>query len=274
MSKSIRLSTASADAAATLDRLLENLPVAGRGRPSVFALDRSGEGWCLEFPDGGTCRAPSVADAFYHLESMVYDELLPQETRCYVIHGASVRHRASGATVLLAGPSRCGKSTLSLALVAGGEFDYLSEEATGLTLEGAVVPYPKPFRARDSAERLVSDLAGWAVLDRIGSGQCYVVPPRSVVVDAPCAGAIQVFVVPQFAPGIEAEFTALSRAEALAQLATCTTNRPGFLAARWGRLVALGREMDSWRLRWSNPEVAALRLAALCAERATTVDGS
>lgn len=188
LSRHVLLETFDEDAKQSLAPLLAPLPDGDVDRADPFRLDRTAGGWLLTCPGGRQWQELALADAFYALESHIYDSLLPEETRCFIIHAAALLHRSTGTVLLLVGPSRCGKTTLSLALAATGHFRYLSEEAVGLTLEATLLPYPKPFRVRDGAERMVHGREGWFVGDRTRSGSRYVVPPPHLIRREPCPG--------------------------------------------------------------------------------------
>ena len=257
MSRRIRVRTSDPRAAQILDILLSNLPDTSSLDPLDFSLEGPGPNWQVRLPDGSCQSSASLLDAFYAVESFVYDYILPGEQSCLVVHGAALLHRRSGSVLLLAGPSHCGKSTLSLTLLSTGGFRYLSEEAVGIALNGRILSYPKPFRIRHGGERILAGQRGWKVPGATQSGIRYVVPPSHLIGSASCAGRLRCAIFPEFVAGSRCSSTPMTRADSIAWLATCSTNRPGFLAAHLGRLPDLWGETEAWRLRWSDPLEAA-----------------
>jgi ABC-type hemin transport system ATPase subunit len=63
--------------------------------------------------------------------------------RLLMFHAAALCNPATGATVLLVGPSGIGKTTLARTL--GTSMGYLSDETAGVTSDGFVVSFPKPL---------------------------------------------------------------------------------------------------------------------------------
>jgi hypothetical protein len=77
--------------------------------------------------DGDSHFCQSWFEAFYRIDSLIYGVLFPQDQDHFIFHSAAVRHRSSGRIIWLMGPSMRGKSNLSVGMVQGGAFDYLSE---------------------------------------------------------------------------------------------------------------------------------------------------
>ena len=257
LSKAVRIRAVRPDAARILDQLLSTLPETDAETASEFLLESSAAGWILQRPDRFRQSVGSPFDAFDVIESFVYDRLLPDTRDCLVLHSAALLPLGTDSVVLLAGPSHCGKSTLSLALVASGGFAYLSEEAVGVDLDGHAIPYPKPFRIRFGAERLVAGKPGWRIAGSSRKGIQYVVPPRNLLAPQDSRPRIRYAIFPEFVPGIRCSSRRMSRAEGIAWLANCSTNHPDFLASHLSRLSELWQEASAWRLWWSQPEEAA-----------------
>ena len=253
LSKGVRIRTSHPPVARVLDQLLATLPGSVSEPTLEFTLETVNEGCVVGFPDGSEQVGDTVWDAFYALESFVYDRILPEEQDCLVVHGAAVFPLDSSGVLLIAGPSHCGKSTLSLALVSAGDFRYMSEEAFGIRLNGSIVAYPKPFRIRFGGECLVADRPEWIVAGRTGTGIRYVLPPSEVVSSRAEHSRIRWLLFPKFVADSRCEAERMAKAEAVAWLANCSTNRPEFLASQLRRLPEWLEEAEAWRLQWSDP---------------------
>lgn len=256
MNRSVRLNSDHPETAAALNQLLASLPEAV-GLPE-FDCTFSSNGSEIEVRllDGRILRGATVWDAFYALESWFYDDVLPSSRDGFIIHAAGLTVRDSGQAVILAGPSRSGKSTLALGLTGGGSFNYLSEEAVGLTLEGNVMPYPKPFRIRFGLERTVTGRPGWLHGGLTEKGIRYVFPP-AVVLGAPEARPpLRYVIFPEFVRDRGAGLVELNPAETLARLATCTTNAPDFLAGNFRNLARVCGSVRAWQYKWDDLDAA------------------
>lgn len=112
----------------------------------------------------------------------------------WMLHACAVADRATGATVVLVGPSGTGKTTAAAAL--GRQFGYVTDETAAVRPDGTLVPYPKPLSVLDGGpppKRQLSPtklglltapstpwLAAIALLDRTGSGSPRVEGVRTV----------------------------------------------------------------------------------------------
>lgn len=134
------------------------------------ALDDAWE-WCLDnSPAEGPATAPMLVDAFLDddeeavararaegmtagssLEELMH-RLTPLVTTMAItarassllmMHACVLSHLDSGASVLLAGPSGAGKTTV--AQVLGTSFRYVTDECAGIGDDHTVVPFPKPL---------------------------------------------------------------------------------------------------------------------------------
>lgn len=257
MNRPVRIRTDCPTAVSVFAQLLSTLPDVVSEIVPEFLLESSCSGWSLRLPDRAQQAVETPLDAFYAIESFVYDHLLPDDRSCLIVHGAALLHIETASAVLLAGPSHCGKSTLSLALVASGGFAYLSEEAVGVDLNGNAIPYPKPFRIRFGGERLIAGRPGWNLVGTTRQGIQYVVPPRTVLAPRSCRPRIRCAVFPEFVPGVGSSAQRKTRGEGTAWLANCSVNHPDFLASRLSRLSGLLQSTAAWTLKWSEPEEAA-----------------
>ena len=136
-----------------------------------------------------------------------------------VLHAGAVSLGDCG--ILMPGPSRAGKSTLTAALVSSG-FGYLSDEAAAIdpvSLE--IEPYPKPLSV--SGDSLV--LLGHRVTPQAAGDSEQVVASsalRAGAVGRPAPARLLVF--PSHRVGATSTLTPVSRAEAMVEVARCSFN--------------------------------------------------
>jgi hypothetical protein len=168
--------------------------------------------------DDGPLGGPTAAHAaVVALMASVNRAAVASRPHHLAVHAGAVSLEGHG--LLLPGPPGAGKTTLTAGLVAAG-FDYLSDEAAVIdpvTLR--IGPYPKPLSL--SAES--SEVLG-PMLVRAGNEsalpQAPLVPVdafRAEAVGRPVAARFLVF--PRYQEGALSALTALSRAEAMVELA-------------------------------------------------------
>jgi hypothetical protein len=244
------------ETASVLGQLLSSLPETVSRPEFDCAFSSNDLGVEVRLPGGRILLGANVWDAFYALESWFYDEILPSSRDSFILHAAGLTARESGQAVILAGPSRSGKSTLALGLAGGGHFSYLSEEALGLTMEGKVVPYPKPFRIRFGLERIVTGRPGWVTGGFTEKDIRYVFPPAEVLGDPEARPSLRYVIFPEFVRDRSAGLVDLTPAEILARLATCTTNAPDFLAGNLRNLARISGLVRAWHYRWDDLDAA------------------
>ncbi|RMG48912.1 MAG: hypothetical protein D6718_00800 [Acidobacteria bacterium] len=117
-----------------------------------------------------------------HAFGLLFRAALDRVERYLVLHAAAAAKNERA--LLIAGPSGAGKTTLALALAAGG-LRLLSDDFTPLDpADGLVLPFPKAIGARDGAAARIAD--------RLGLEPA---PPRPVRPVAPLAPARPALVV-------------------------------------------------------------------------------
>lgn len=104
-----------------------------------------------------TARSPEGLVDFVLWE--VFQEALRSELETVAIHAGAVSHR--GRALLLPAPMNEGKSTLVAALVCAG-FDYLSDEAALIGMDGTLEPFPKPLTFEPGSYGLLPELRALA----------------------------------------------------------------------------------------------------------------
>lgn len=134
--------------------------------------------WCRSEPPDGEVVAVAGHSA-RALETAVTKEAISQAVgRLHLWHAAGVAS-ADGRVLILVAPSGTGKSTAAVHLSRSG-WGYVTDETVGVTLDGRVLPYPKPVAIVSS----VPDgppLAGVKHImspDDLGLGR----PPKALVV--------------------------------------------------------------------------------------------
>jgi len=138
------------------------------------------------------------------------------------IHAGCVAY--DGAAIALSGSAAAGKSTLTAGLVRAG-FAYLSDEAIGLDDDTMQVqPYPKPITLDRGSWSFFPELAqsAFKVPPAHGAEQWHVPVSaiRAHAVGEPCP--LRVVVFPSYRSGAEVRLEPVTRAQALAELASQT----------------------------------------------------
>lgn len=251
LNRSVRLELTAPSDSAELELLLRPLPDCERAEVS-YRLTPLNQGFSLDRPAGA--KAGSPAEAFHILESDLFDEWLESERGVFIVHASAVAHRKTGRVVLLAGPSHSGKSTLSFALAASGEFHYLSEEAVALDpSSGCLTAYPKPVKLRYGNENRVEMSEPWDLIPVEGLNFAYGIPPESCLGARGRTEAPSLLLFPSYQEGNPASMESMTRGEVVGLLATYVINPPDFMAGRLERLKELFCDTPARRLHWSDP---------------------
>lgn len=107
----------------------------------------------LEVPSERIVTLPATPDGPSRLVSLTTltqdvtrSAIRAQSGRLLMFHAGALSNLESGATVAYVAPGGTGKTTIAKTLGAGR--GYVTDETVGVTLDGAVVPYPKPLSVR------------------------------------------------------------------------------------------------------------------------------
>jgi hypothetical protein len=145
-------------------------------------------------------------------------------TQCehVLVHAGGVERHGIG--VVLPAHMESGKTTLTTGLVRAG-FGYLTDEAVAFRRDTReIVPYPKPLSIDEGAWPLFPELEPDEPFPTDGYKETqWQVPPAAIRPDAlghPCQARFVVF--PTYEEGATTELVALTRAEALVELAKNT----------------------------------------------------
>jgi hypothetical protein len=138
------------------------------------------------------------------------------------VHGAVV-HDGSR-SVILAGPSGAGKTTLTAALIYSG-LGYFTDDVAILERHSLrVLPVPVGLRLKESSWKVVSEF--FPVLEKLprfvlsdGSGVRYLPPPTEAIRDTPARGLpVRSLVFPRYVPGEASALYPIRKTEALRRL--------------------------------------------------------
>ena len=265
LNRAVRIDLESDRDSTVLGSLLEPLPGGNRQALDYTVRDGPHSRFLFTTPAGECSTVDGLPEAFHALETDLYETRLCAEKTIFIVHASAVFHPESNRTVVLPGPSHCGKSTLAAALTASGRFQYLAEEAVGLDHhDGTVFSYTKPLKLRYGAEKLFLRDSGWHCHPVRTLGFTYAVPPPHRIAPLEKRDGPVLFVFPAFVLDAESSLERVSPAMAVGQLATCSINSPLFLAANLKHLAARNPERASWKLTWSSPDQAVGEIARLC----------
>lgn len=191
--------------------------------------------------DGEPCELQLRDDAVIVQQQWEFNRLLI-ERQPTVIHAAAVaRH---GNAMLLAGRSHSGKTTLAAWLAAHHGYEYATDEASAIDVDGAVMPYPRPLGLRPESP-----------MARPTSGTAQRFMPDEVLVPVSDVGGVvartawpaQLIVFPHFQPESDVRVASVSQADALERLAHLTpglVRHGGRVFSRLARLVVAARAID------------------------------
>ena len=251
------------------ETLLSCLPDALDDADGVYQVRPAEKGaYLLKDPAGAFHPCRSSFEAFYLLDSLIYDVLFPQDTNNFIFHSAAVRHRRSGRVIWLMGPSMSGKSSLSLGLVRSGEFDYLSEEAIGLDpVSGGTLPFPRAWRLRGDFREFLGSDPSWEVVRDALHPRAYVKPPPDVVACGKILPKPSLVYLLNYSPYASSpSFSTVTPGFLLANFMTFCVNATPFLTTeRIAFLANYCREITTFRLDWRQLQqaVAAIQMAEI-----------
>jgi hypothetical protein len=236
------------------ERLLSCLPDAVDDADGVYHVQSAGKGaYLLKDPAGNSHFCRSWFEAFYLMDSLVYDVLFPQDKDHFIFHSAAIRHRRSGRVIWLMGPSMSGKSSLSLGLVHSGVFDYLSEEAIGMhPPSGGTLPFPRAWRLRKDCREILGSDPFWEIVRDEHHPRVYVKPPPDVVASGEILPNPSVIYLLNYAPLASSPFFSVATPGVLlANLMTFCVNGITFLTSeRIAFLADYCREIPAFTLDW------------------------
>jgi hypothetical protein len=262
LDRRVLVRTSSVEAAAVVEALFADVLVpeaeilASRGREvDGLALVGGPAGWRLH-GRGFDLIVPTLLEALDALVSQV--NRVATEAGVLALHAAAVRS-PGGEVVLLAGPSGAGKSTLAAALIRDG-WDYLGDEAIGITPDHHAIGYPKPLSLDlGSCELLGLDPGrrhGAVVLPRMLSGG------RTEGCIAGDAGPVTAVVLVDPTPGVR-PMRPCPPPEAVTLLAPHAINLPAAAQDGLVALAALATQVPVHRLSRRPLAEAASVVAAL-----------
>jgi hypothetical protein len=197
------------------------------------------------------CR--SWFEAFYLMDSLIYDTLFPQDKNNFIFHSAAVRHRRSGRIIWLMGPSMSGKSSLSLTLAHSGAFDYLGEEAIGMhPLSGGTLPFPRAWRMRGDCLEILGPDTSWEIVRDDHHPRAYVKPPPDVVAFGEILPKPSAVYLLNYDPQVFSPlFSTVTPGVLLANFMTYCVNGISFLTSeRIAFLADYCREISAFTLSW------------------------
>lgn len=217
-------------------------------------LDELEPSW-IEVSDSiGRCERGSVEYVAHHARKWMTAAFIAAQPDLIWLHAAAASR--DGAAILLAGPAGAGKSTLLVQLVDGG-WDLLADDVVALRPPaGEVLPLPFSPEVRAIPHDPGED---WRVFLTQPKALAAITPDR--VASKPALVAAIVF--PEYgrelARPLITQLTDVSAAQALATQAL----GPRQGSAKIGEMFELARRIACYRLRYSNPAVAASELATL-----------
>jgi len=236
------------------ERLLSSLPDAIDDSDGVYQFIAAGKGeYLLKDPADNSHFCQSWFEAFYLMDSLIYDILFPQDKINFIFHSAAVRHRRSGRIIWLMGPSMSGKSSLSLGLVHGGMFDYLGEEAIGMhPLSGGTLPFPRAWRMRGNCREILGNHPSWEIVQDDHHPRAYVKPPPDVFAFGEILPKPSVVYLLNYSPQVFIPlFSTVTMGVLLANLMTFCVNAVSFLTPeRIAFLADYCREIPAFSLSW------------------------
>jgi hypothetical protein len=242
----------------SFEKLLSCLPDAEDDADGCYQFRSAGNGaYVLRDSAGKSHFCRSWFEAFYRMDSLIYDVLFAQEKSVYIFHSAAVRHRLSGKVIWLMGPSMSGKSSLSLAFVKSGAFDYIAEEAVGVLMpSGETLPFPRAWRVRKNFREILGSDPSWEVIRGDDALRAYVKPPPAVVVSEKRLSKPSAVFLLNYAPNAAApQFTPVTTGFFLANLMTFCVNGSAFLTSeRLAFLADYCRKMPAFSLSWSRAQ--------------------
>jgi hypothetical protein len=236
------------------ESLLSCLPNAKDDEAGVYQIRSTGkDAYSLGDPAGKSRSCNSWFEAFYLMDSLIYDELFSKESSVFIFHSAAVRHRRSGKILWMMGPSMSGKSSLSLGLIKSGAFDYLSEEAIGIhPPSGGTMPFPRAWRLRGDCREILGPDPSWEFFRDDHHPRAYVKPPSDRIVAEELLSKPAAVLLLSYVPNTANPFfSPVSPGLFLANLMTFCVNAVSFLTSeRIAFLAEYCREMPAFTLQW------------------------
>jgi hypothetical protein len=214
----------------------------------------------IAITESGTDRYAIKGDAKERREALTESELI-DAVLDEVIHSlvddldtAVALHAASvawqGKSVLIAGASGAGKTSLAGWLVAKG-FAFLSDELVVVPdKSGTSISFPRPLLAKGGADELIDILRGRAETLATADNTVICLKQRSSASDQPCQVGLIIF--PHFVAGSELDLAALSPALAGMRLMECNLNARNLPDHGFSTLAALARNVPALSLTYGS----------------------
>ena len=237
-------------------RLMHVVAAPGPPQPVILRviLDELEVSWIEARDSTGRCERGSFEYVVFYVRKWMTAAFVAAHPDLTWLHAAAASN--DGAAILLAGPAGAGKSTLLVQLVARG-WDLLADDVVALRPTGGeALPLPFSPEIRTIPREPEEE---WQIFLTQSKALSTIAPDR--VASKPALVAAIVF--PEYgrdiARPVVTPVTAVSAAQALATQALGA--RQG--SARIGELFDLARKIPCYRLRYSDPAVAAGELETL-----------
>ena len=199
-----------------------------------------------EQPAGNELNTPELLDAL--LEDVVRSLIVDLDS-AIALHAASVGWQ--GKSILIAGPTGAGKTSLAAWFVAN-DFEFLSDELVVLACPGQTTSsFPRPLLAKPGSGDLIDLLAraGRGRPVRTASNTMICLDPRSAAELTRQAGLI---VFPQFAAGSDLTFASVTPAMAALKLMQCNLNARNLADHGLAALTRFARNVPALALTYGS----------------------
>lgn len=201
-------------------------------------------------------------DAVRSLNHELLHAIMLRASRYFYVHAGVVAR--GGRTLVMPGLSRAGKSTLVLAMLLRGGWEYLSDELLVYDRErNAVGAFARSLKVREVCLPYFEGLEDQTV----GRGEGRFLSPEALSPDARriaeeggWAGPVSMIVAPRWQGNGKEVLTAMGTGEALLSLTSSALNFGTHREGSLDHLTALVSGARAFRLSWSHPGAAAERI--------------